>query len=343
MFRLLVPTSLGGDDSELLPTLTLLEALARGDASTAWVAMQGHHCATLPTRLPASSYASIYANGPDVIWANSMIPAGRAERVDGGYRVSGRWPFVSGCLHADWIYALCIETENGQPTVGPVPDHPPIIGVVAPAAAWTFEDSWHASGLRGTGSHHASLSDRFVEATWTFSLFGAPNFPGPAQEFGLTLLTLQFAAIAVGTAQGAIDDLAALATSGKQYSFAREPLRDSPVFHHEVGRIEAELKAARALLYAQAVSLWERATLRQLDDADAVEAAQCRTWIAAASARVVDACHALGGSSVVTDDSPLQRRLRDVHAITQHLTLNPRQYAFAGAVVAGHPPRNPVG
>ena len=344
LFRMFVPAELGGMELTVPASLPILEALAAADASTAWLAMQGHHAAVLPTRLPRASYAAIYANGADVIWANSLVPGGAAEVVPGGYQVSGRWPFASGCQHADWIFAICMTTRNGQPAPSPSPGPPPLRGVVLPARDWTVQDTWRAEGLKGTGSCHIALADVFVPEASTFPMFGGEStFAGPLYQWTMLVLPFQFAAIAVGIARGAINDLSALARSGKTYLFAHEGLKDSTVFHHELGRAEAELLAASALLHEQAGVTWSRAVSGQLDDADAVRGAQVRTWVAAACARVVDLCFTLGGGSSVYDESPLQRRLRDVHAVTQHATLNQRQYAFAGAVLAGHPARNPLG
>ena len=344
LFRMFVPAELGGMELAFPASLPILETLAAADASTAWLAMQGHHASILPTRLPRATYQAIYAGGADVIWANSLVPAGAAEIAPGGFRVSGRWPFASGCQHADWIFAICMTTRNGQPAASPSPGPPPLRGVVLPARDWIVEDTWRAEGLKGTGSCHIALADVFVPEASTFPMFGGePAFAGPLYQWAMMLIPFQFASIAVGIARGAINDLSALAKSGKTYLFAHEGLKDSAVFHHELGRAEAELLAARALLHEQAWATWSRAASGELDDVDAVRGAQVLAWAAAACARVVDICFTLGGGSSVYDESPLQRRLRDVHAVTQHATLNQRQYAFAGAVLAGHPARNPLG
>jgi alkylation response protein AidB-like acyl-CoA dehydrogenase len=157
------------------------------------------------------------------------------------------------------------------------------------------------------------------------------------------VVPFHFGAMAVGLAEGALRDVAALARSGKRMQFAAEALKDSPVFHHELGRAQAQLRAARAFLHEQAERRWELAVENALDAAAAVETGQALAWIAQACAQVVDQCYTLGGSSAVYDASPLQRRLRDIHAVTQHATLNPRQYAFGGEILAGHPARNPMG
>ena len=170
-----------------------------------------------------------------------------------------------------------------------------------------------------------------------------PTRSGPLYTAPLAVLPLHFGAMAVGLAEGALRDIGALAKSGKRLQFAAVDLKDSPVFHHELGRAQAKVNAARALLHAQAERQWTLAVRDSLDAAGAVEMGQSLAWIAESCAQAVDACYTLGGSSVVFDASPLQRRLRDIHAVTQHATLNPRQYAFAGEILAGLPARNPMG
>ena len=344
IFRMFVPGSHGGLDVDLVSSLRVFEALGVADAATSWIAMIGSHAAVLPALLPRATYDAIYAHGPDVAWACSLVPGGTAEIAEGGYRVSGRWPFASGCQHAQWLFAFCLITRDGKPIDSPSPGPPPILGVALPASAWTIEDTWRAEGLKGTGSHHVSLQDVLVREAQTFPVFGAaPCVPGPIYAAALALLPFHFGAVALGVAEGAVQDLAALARSGKRYGHTDQDLKDSAVFHHELGRAAADVRAARAFLYAEAESHWTAALAGRLDDAAAVDGGQALAWIAAACARAVDACYTLGGSSVVYDSSPLQRRLRDIHAITQHATLNPRMYGFAGAVLSGHPARDPMG
>ncbi len=344
VFRMFVPGGHGGLDVDLVSSLEIFEALSRADATTGWLAVNGSHAAILPTRLPRASYNAIYAHGPDVAWACSLVPAGTAEVVEGGYRITGRWPFVSGCQHAQWLFAFCLPTPDGGPVEASEPGPPPIRGVALPATAWTIEDTWRAEGLKGTGSHHVSLKDVFVSEAQTFSPFSPQTcFPGPMYASPLMLMPFHFGAVAVGVAEGAIDDIAALAKAGKRYKFADQDLRDSQVFHHELGRAAAEVRAARALLYAQADQHWALGLAGGLDATAAVDGGQALAWIGAACARAADACYTLGGSSVVYESSPLQRRLRDIHAVTQHATLNQRQFAFAGALLAGHPARSPLG
>ena len=115
------------------------------------------------------------------------------------------------------------------------------------------------------------------------------------------------------------------------------------MFQHEFGRIGAELRAARALLEVQAANHWRRAVDGSLDSkADFAESLQTSAWIHTACTNVVSACYTLGGSSAVLNTSPLQRRLRDIHATRQHVFAQERFYASAGAHQLGFPPVDPI-
>ena len=139
VFRRYVPRSHGGDEMWPDEGLTVIEELARADASVAWVAAVGSEGPSFYAYLPADTYDKIYAGGPDVIHTGVINATGRAVRVDGGYRFSGRWSFASGSNNADYI---CIHgvIEGEQATR---------LGVV-PAGSVQIEDVWHVSGLKGT-------------------------------------------------------------------------------------------------------------------------------------------------------------------------------------------------
>ncbi len=343
VFRMYAPRSHGGLELDLPTTIEVLTVLAAADGATGWLGMIGAGSAPFFSKLPRATYDQIYSGGPDVIIAGSAAPMGTAERVDGGYRVSGRWPFASGCQHADWIFSGVIVTEDGKPAPGPVPGAPLMRHLTLPASAWTIEDTWHVAGLKGTGSCHISLKEVFVPEAMTFSFGGPSCLPGPLYQSPLHLLPLLHAAPALGIAEGAIADLVTLADTGKQQMFARTTMRDSPLFQAELGRVHAEVRAARALLEAQTSLHWARALGGELqNDAYATEGTQAAVWITAACARAVDACYTLGGGSALYDTSPLQRRLRDIHAATQHRAVHTSHYAIAGAQRLGFPPRNPM-
>ena len=116
VFRMFVPRSHGGLELDVAELLEIIAALGRIEASVGWIAMIGSGAAIFAPMLPRETYNEIYDNGPDVIYAGlAAANMGTAEATQEGLRVRGRWPFASGCQHADWIFGACTMTENGTP------------------------------------------------------------------------------------------------------------------------------------------------------------------------------------------------------------------------------------
>jgi alkylation response protein AidB-like acyl-CoA dehydrogenase len=342
VFRIFVPESHGGLEFDLPTGVEIISALSRIDGSVGWTAMIGNGGSVFAPMLPRESYEQVYRDGP-VIIAGSIQPAGTAEATHGGWRVNGRWPFASGCLHADWLAGFCVMTEGGKPLPGPAgEDGPPLIrGFLLPARNWNIEDTWYVAGLKGTGSHHIAISDTVVPPENFFDFMGGvPCLPGPLYQAPPQLLPLLHGSFAVGVAEGALDDLVAHANTGRQQLRAPVPMRDSETFQGELGRIAAEVSAARAFLQAQVASHWRHALAGTLNDESLLtQGTQTAIWIATTCVRVADACFALGGGSAVYETSPLQRRLRDLHVAAQHAAVHQRHYVSAGRLLL-HPPRS---
>ncbi len=219
--------------------------------------------------------------------------------------------------------------ENGPDTI--------IAGSVQPAGTAEKEgDHWRGNRRWPfASSHHIKVRNAVVPAAHFFDLeAGLPCVPGPLYEAVRQFLPLLHAAFDIGVAEGALDDLIELAGSGHQQQRTARPMRDSEAFQFELGRVSAELRAARAFFQAQVESHWRHALAGTLkDDTLLIEGTQAGIWIASACVRVVDACFALAGGIAVYDSSPLQRRLRDLHVAAQHATVHQRQYAAAGQAV----------
>jgi alkylation response protein AidB-like acyl-CoA dehydrogenase len=339
VFRMFVPRSHGGLELDLPTGLEIVAALGRLDGSVGWTAMIGSAVATFTPMLPRETYDRIYRDGPDVIAASAGQPPGTAEESAEGWRVTGRWAFVSGCQHADWILGFCIMTKDGKPLPGPTEGAPLVRGFILPARHWQIEDTWHAAGLKGTGSHHIALSDTPVPAANFFDpAGGTPCVSGPLysnyplQHFA----TLALGAVNVGIAEGALNELVKIAETRPWPGGTA--MRDSEMFRGELGRIEAELRAARAFFQVQTASHWGHARAGTLNDkALLTQGTQTAVWIAATCVRAADACFALGGASALYDSSPLQRRMRDSHAAAQHAISQQRNYVGAGALLLGNP------
>jgi len=342
LFRSLVPRSHGGLELSVPEVLPLIEALAAADSSVGWVSMIGTGAQMFFTRAPRSVFDEIFVAGTDVLVAGSGTPAGRGERVRGGYRVSGRWPFASGCQNAQWLLGHFVVHEDGAPVMA---DGRPLMRAVAlPAERWRIDETWQASGLTGTGSHHIILDDVSITEAESFDLLHGPScVPGRFETPFMAFIGSVHMALAAGIAAGAMADLAALAGGGRRQLFATADLRDSPIFQHEFGRLGAALRAVRALVQVQAENQWQRAMAGTLDGTtDFAESLRASAWIHATCADIVSGCYTLGGASVVFNASPLQRRLRDIHAARQHIFAQERFYARAGAHALGFPAVDPI-
>jgi indole-3-acetate monooxygenase len=148
------------------------------------------------------------------------------------------------------------------------------------------------------------------------------------------LLPMLHGAFAVGVAEGALSELVELANTGRQQLRAPAPMRDSEIFQDQLGRAEAEIRAARAFLEAQAVSHWRHAVAGSLnDEAMLAQGTQTAIWLVTTCVRAVDACFVLAGGAAVYETSPLQRRLRDLHTAAQHAVVQQRHYAAAGKLL----------
>ncbi|MFG2007847.1 acyl-CoA dehydrogenase family protein [Micromonospora sp. NPDC048868] len=334
-FRMFVPRSHGGYEADLHTGLRVLESLARADGSTGWTVMIGAETPHLVAMLSRDRFDKVYADGPDVVVGGGFAPQGRAEPVDGGFRVTGRWAFASGSRHADWIFGNCVLTGDGGPAGGP----PAMRSMLFPASRVTVHDTWHVLGLRGTGSHDIEVADAFCPTEESFDLFtGVPCVPGPGFVAPLVHFVLHLGAVAVGIAQGALDDMVALLEGGRQRLYARQSLAESPAFRLQLGRADLDVRAARALLRDLADELWAACAT----DPAAIPALHPRIsaalpWVTERAAAAVDTCYRAAGGGAARDSSPLQRRFRDLHTFSQHAAAAEGWLANNGARVLGRP------
>jgi indole-3-acetate monooxygenase len=307
-FRMLVPRSHGGAELDLAAEMRVIEELARADGSVGWTVMIGRSAPVFLGKLPRDTFDTLYAAGPDVILAGTVNPTGVATPVDGGFRVTGQWSFASGCQHCHWFIAHCIVDDGRQP---------PIRMMVLPPTDVEIKDTWSVSGLCGTGSHDFVVNDAFVPTGRSFALWDEPCLDVPLLRIPeLSLASLSVGAVAVGIAHGAIGEVTDLAT-GKVPLFSDGTLASNPLFQNQLADADAHLRAARALLYAEARI---RATA---------------TWVTRTAVTVVDMAYTAGGGSSPYSSNPLQRRLRDIHALTQHFAIKLDTFTKAGAVLAG--------
>ena len=254
LFRLYTPRTFGGLEVDPLTFYRVLEAIARIDGSTAWCVWIGGGTPSVAGNLADQAAEEIFGRDPCVVTASVFFPYGKAVVRDGGYVVSGRWPYASGCQHCAWIFTLCNVfegdqmrmTESGQPEVR---------AVFVPTKQVTILDTWEVSGLAGTGSHDIVMEQVFVPEAYSWQ-FGSGMKPHGKHFQGLLYRYPLYAssaglisAMAVGIAQGAVDACLELAQA-KRPAGTTELLRDRPLFHVRLAEAVALVRSARAWLHA---------------------------------------------------------------------------------------------
>jgi indole-3-acetate monooxygenase len=340
VFRMYVPASHGGDELAPLEVVQVIEALSAADGSVGWIATIGANSPALFCHLSPEAYDAIYADGPDVIQAGSLVPRGRAVPVDGGYRFTGQWPFASGCDHASYIaISAMVDGTAGDPGAHSISGSISRLAIV-PVENVEILDTWHVSGLKGTASHDVRAEDLFVADAWTGNVLQPPpmvRHPLDAVH-PLGRLGLELAAVAVGIAQGAVDDLVAIGAAKRPLAGFLPRLAEDRVFQSRVGGLDLELRIARTLLHEVARSDWERVQCgRPLDQRTTLERRSTLSRIGDVAVGVVDGGYHASGTTGLYESSALQRRLRDVHAVVQHILFTSNALAPLGALLLGEP------
>lgn len=335
IFRMITPKTYGGMELDYPTVARVLQAIARIDGSVGWVCTLANGGPLFLPLLAREIYQKIYSNGPDLFCAGSSQPGGVAEQEADGWRVNGRWPFASGCQDADWIGGVCLLTRHGKPLQGSADGVPAARLVCLPAHCWQIEGTWRASGLRATGSHHIVLRDTFVYSANLMDMASTnPCEPGPLYRAPGHFAALAHGPVTLGLAEGAMDDIMTMAQSGRKQSRAVVAMQESEIFQYELGRAQAEFRAAQALSDAQVTSYWRHALAGTLNnEALLVEGIQATIWVTEACVRVVQRCFALAGGAAVYESFPLQRRLRDIEVAAQHAAVQQRHYAKAGKLL----------
>jgi alkylation response protein AidB-like acyl-CoA dehydrogenase len=343
LFRMLLPRALDGYEVDPATFACVVEEIAGADASTAWCLSQGSGCSMVAAYLERPVAWEMFGRDPRAVLAWGPGPA-RAVAVAGGYRVTGRWDFASGCRHATWLGGVCpIYEADGTPRRYP-DGSPDSRTMLFPAASAEIIDVWHVSGLRGTGSDAFTVHDLFVphERTARRDDPAERREPGPLYLFPLNCLyATGFASVALGTARTTLDAFVDLAR-GKTPRGAAGVLRDNAVVQAQVAQAEAHLRAARAFLYTTLAEIWEAVgrtgtvTMEQR-----VHIRLAATYAIHQAAQVVDTAYHAAGATAIFAANPFERRFRDVHAVTQQVQGRQAHYETVGKFIFGLEPDGP--
>lgn len=335
VFRMLAPRAIGGGEIDPLTHFEVIEALSQADGSVGWCSVIGSGGGWMSAFLRRDVGYELIGRDPYFVLAGSLglPPGARAVAVDGGYRVSGRWAFASGCLHAKWLIGHTVVQDGDAPRLRP--DGSPVTRVmVFPVTEARIIDTWAVMGLRGTGSNDFEVQDLFVPAERSFALFGEPPYhDGPLYQGRFFFLA--HAAHALGIARAAIDELVEMARTKRQTTFGPGPLlRDRAMFQVEVAQAEALVGSARAFAQETTRAAWDEIGANgRASQSTWVRTRLASTWAVTSAAQAVDRMYAAGGGSALYTRSPLQRYFRDMHAATQHVAVQAVNYEQYGQVM----------
>jgi len=334
VYRMLVPEEFGGAEVDPVSFLRVVEAASYADGSVGWCAAI-HGCyGTFGGMLPAEGARRVFADANTIV-AGAFRPTGFATPVDGGFRVTGRWPFASGSTHATWYLGGCTIVRDGKPLIGPT-GAPLMREMFFPAQVVEILDTWDATGLRGTASHDYTVSDVFVPEALTAWFKDRPTCGGPLYRMPpIAMFAAFLGAVPLGIARHALDEFVTLA-AGKTVVFSASVLADKPMAQERLGRAKALILSGRHYLVQTLRELWEKVEAGHaptMSDRGAV-------WLAATHAghsafEAIELLYTAAGASSVYRSCPLDRCLRDARTAVQHLTLQESNFELAGRDLLG--------
>ena len=338
LFKLMTPRRWGGYGVPLATALGTFAELGRGCASTSWVTMIISASTWFASLLPDRGQEEIFANPAGVRVCSPISPTAKGQRVDGGLRVSGKFPFASGCWHSSWA-ALGFQVEDDAHNVVDQ-----VFGFV-PISEIEIEETWFVAGMCGTGSNTLVAKDLFIpdHRILSFRNLMSGDYPHrrhsgePSDRWSFSpLLPLNLLGTVVGIARSLLEAVID-GTQKRPITFTTYSRQaDAAVLQHQMA--ESALKIDGAWLH----------TMRSASDVDEAAGAG-RQLEYAARARIrgecgyaaklvrdaVDALVSVGGASSFADTNPIQRMWRDASVATRHAALATTNLEIYGRALLG--------
>jgi alkylation response protein AidB-like acyl-CoA dehydrogenase len=345
-YRMVIPRSLGGLGVDPLTYLRVVELLAEGAGSVGWNIANNSIGQLVTLGLPEEGVEEIYGHRGDTIIAGTAVQGGgQGVPVEGGYRISGRWQFGSGCQESSWMLGSFQIIENGEPRRSP--EGKPLFwrGIFSRAEAEVVPGSWDVAGLRGTGSFDWTVEEVFLPERRVMVHAGVPldnqwsRWPGVTYQLpAVCWVGPHHSAVISGIARAGIEALIDLA-GGKTPRGRTGLLCDNPQVQDAVGRADAILNAGRAYRTAMITELWN--TVAAGKETTLEQRARCRlasTYAGDSARQAMDLVYRHGGSTSFQRPSRLAECWRDLHVVGQTVTIAPEWYPIGGRVYLGIDP-----
>lgn len=331
-FRMLQPRSVGGLEMKPTDFAQVTEAIAAADASVGWIVCQGNGCSMSAAYLDPAVAREMFGSRDGILaWGPAGGPF-EAQPVDGGYCISGTWRFASGSHNATWLGAHM--KVNGRKETRTM---------LFPKSSVAMTDIWHTLGLRGTASNQYSATDLFVPEDHT-TLRDDPRDrreDGPLYRFTSNqLYSCGFAGVGLGIARGLIDAFLEL-PANKVSRGAGRPMRENNVVQSQLAQSEARWHSARAFLHNAANAAWDHVIAHgEMTEQQRAMLRLATTWAINQSREAVNTLFHAAGSAAVFEDQPFERRLRDMHTVSQQSQGRQLHYESVGQIMFGMPAEN---
>lgn len=340
LFRLAAPAAYGGLEVDPVTMIRAIEAVSEADGATGWTLMIGVETVGIGlAALAPQSAAALLAARPDVVFAGAANPLGRAVEVEGGVVVNGRWPYASGCQTADYFWGGCLLTDRDGEVLR-VEGKRASRQVVVPRTDYEVLETWEASGLCGSGSHDVVVADMFVPDRFVTDVDGTgmradgPLFRLPVRS----RLAFNKVGVALGVARAGIDAFQRLASEKTPYREI-ELLRERPQAQLAMAEAEARLGSARAYVFETVGEMFAATDDgRPVTVTDQAKVRLACSHCCAEAVHAVDLVATQAGITASFPSSPLERIVRDVRVVQQHVTVAPSAIAAAGRVLLGLEP-----
>ena len=340
VFRMAFPRDWGGPELNSYEQTEVIEAISYGDTSAGWCAMIGMDTGIYARYLDEAVARDLFAD-MDQITAGLILPAGRAERADGGYRLTGRWRFGSGVTHADWVVGGALVHRDGKPEPGPTggPVHWRLL--LMPAEQVEVVDTWTTTGLAGSGSCDYRVEDLFVPEERTFR-FAEPRMTGPMSQ--PDTVTRNMPGVPLGMMRAALDYFRDLTTT-RTIPVRGDRWADTYRMQHALGEMEMQYSTVRHAVYGQLDAQWrlleQVGGLDRFSPHERIEGPLLRVGAFRTARDVITRIYDLAASASIYRPNPIDRWMRDITTMCQHIVTQDLVLQSAGAHLLDTEPEFP--
>ncbi len=325
LFKLKAPREVGGAEAHPVVQMDVIEAVAMADPSASW-------CMLISSAVSGMSLARLSDEAVEEIldrgfpfMAGSLRPGGSATKVDGGFRVSGRWAWGSGIPHAEWV-SVPVFCQ----------DPAPIINAVVPIEQVATHDTWHVMGMKGTGSGDYELDDVFVPDHFVTEMTKPQRRGGALYRLGMPgFVVNEHGCFAYAVGRLALKTVTETAVAKKRGYAGGISIADREVFQRAIAQGTLRMNACQLLMADVVERLYESAADGPPPPAMQAEARAAAVWCTDEALDVVATLFRYAGGSAVMLDNIMQRCLRDLYTVQSHLVVSDSAYEIQGKLLLG--------